>query len=688
MCFLVAISQNPLLNTELSSPIPSDTYAQTEALRQGTSFWIKNMSTMTPSLFDIHLKDLIQKHYPTDRKTVLDLVLADWALRDRFHRHLYLIVETLVAQLTTKNYNRRTSPYYAFVQLFNIPDEHQENSWMETKVDAQYQMKSGAYIDLSQFSNCSDLVLMNGCFLMLKKLTSDGFANRRVKEWMADSLQSASSDIIKRYAKWLCDGLDTELESKTSQCFSNSLKLLLKSCIAQSTHIVPTLLDSFSERSLTWLLKQNTSHAAILLHFFDDGPQVSKDIVVTRFFSKTKACVDLLLGYLREHMAGTDPKLPRSRAWFKNHFLCNILLLVGQDHAGKNVASRIFRQLFKTRDDFEWYFSTPLVSTQPIRFKSLALSNSHDIYAVKNTGLAAMFQELVRLNDATKKEQLLNVWFDLWTSPVQDDFKFTVPVSWILHCAGLYDQAPVLVKQMIKRFVEIGMDQRNQHEQDIMRLAPERKFLDRMMDLVLLSDTPEPDSLFELVLNVTCDYEGSFQDINTAIINIMIELSEELELEILASSSPPPPAKFKGKVTKRQAKKHHMTRMKLATLMKKHEEELEKYLNEKNEKINHAIKALTTLAQRVFNFLLRLLNNTSSLATIDSTNKFLFIRQEIQQQLINIPLYYEPLAKLAKLITQPEDLQEDIQTTIDLSVEYLKKQSDKTVLEASLKILK
>lgn len=638
------------------------------------------MSAMLPSEFDMYLNSLILQHYPTDRKTVLDLLLADWALRDRFHRHLNLIVQAFTKRFKKINYNRRMSPFYAFVQLFNIPDENKETLEEQTF----YQMKSGAYIDLSTFSNCSDFTLMNGCFLMLKELSNN--TSRHVAEWMTDSLQSASADIIKQFAKWLCDGVEAQ---STTSTLTKPLKTLLKTCVAQSSHIVPTLLDTFTENSLSWLLKPNNG-GQILLHYFDDGPQVSKDIVVTRFFmTKNKACVDLLLGYLREHMSGTDPKLPRSRAWFKNHFLCNILQLVGEDQGGKSVASCIFRQLFKTRDDFEWYFSTPLVPAQPIKFQSLALANSHDIYAVKNTGLAAMFQELVRLNDSSKKERLLNIWFDLWTTSSADgDFKFTVPVSWILYCAGLYDQAPVLVKQMIKKFVEIGMHP--SQEQDIMRLVPERKFLDRMMDLVLLSDTPEPDSLFELVLNVTCDYDGSFNEINTAIIDIMIELSEELELEILASSMPPPPPpKFNPKrVSKGYQKKNNMSRIKLGAMMKKHEEKLEKYLTEKNEKINNAIKALTTLAQRIFSFLLRLLNNTSSLATVDSTNKFLFIRQQIQQQLINIPLYYEPLAKLTKLITQPEDLHEDIQTAIELSVEYLKKQSDKSILEASQKILK
>jgi len=101
--------------------------------------------------------------------------------------------------------------------------------------------------------------------------------------------------------------------------------------------------------------------------------------------------------------------------------------------------------------------------------------------------------------------------------------------------------------------------------------------------------------------------------------------------------------------------------------MKKHEEELEKYFEElsnNTSKINSAIKALTTLVQRVFNFLLRLLNDSSTFSTVDSNNTCLTIKQDIQRELVDIPLFYEPLAKLDKLISEPEDLHEDIQTVI------------------------
>lgn len=712
-----AVSKNPLLNEQLLAQTPSDIYDQTKAIRQGTRFWVRKMSELSPQDFDKHLKNAIEEHYPTERKTVLDLVLADWTARDRFHRHVDLVIHTLLSQLSnTKKYNKRTAPYYAFTQQFNIPDENyqryqlqqqqrQTNVAMLNTSSSSYQVKSGAYIDLSRFSNCSDMVLMHGCCKLLQSMTLYLQGSVKVQEWVADCLRFACSEIIQQYTTWLVAGLAKKLQSQQSSlgCYSQFMQVLLKNCISSSSYVIPVLLKAFDETTLTWLLKQHLQVATIILHYFDDGQQVSKDMVVVELLkTKRKSYIDMLMNYLRENMSSTDPSLPRSRAWFRNHFLANILSLVGEDHQGQSVASCIFRQLLKARGDFEWYFGTPLVSAQQITFKTLQLASTHDIYAVKNTGLAAMLESIARMKDNIKKERLINDWFDLWTSSNNNEYKFTVPVGWILQCAGLYDQAPVVVKLMIKRLIHIGIHnqrrQPNTQEQDIMRLAPQRHFLDRVMDLILLSDAPEPDRLFEFVLSLSCEQYGTldtFHDINQAIINTMIELDSELKLENLALSStnqmPPPLPKSKIYKRKKNGKYHKKSRRQQAAMIRKHEEELEKYLKETNEnviKINNTMKALTTLTQRIFNFLVLLFNNTCSPSTVESTSNVLPLKERMQLELTSTLLLYYPLAKLVKLIREPEDLQDDIQTVIDLCLERLKNHpTDKGLHAQSQKIL-
>ncbi|KAI8971870.1 hypothetical protein BDF20DRAFT_886912 [Mycotypha africana] len=746
---------NPLLSVDLLANTPSDKYAQTEAIRQGVKLWIQQMSTLTPQTFDQFLKMAIQQHYPTERKTVLDLVLADWTLRDRFDRHLPLVLDTIAAQMegnalnkpqdfphntkkknrrnnkfknknddsassvpmTTSKYNRRNAPYYAFTQLFDIPDEqeyHQQAQKRQLEEGPEgelalfdtalsYQIRSGALIDLSQFTGSSDIQLMNGCCKLLQRMTISGAKHSQIKNWTIDCLESANSDIIRNYTEWLVFNLERSIADISDgkqvtqpSVLRDFMRALLKTCSAFASDIVPIILESFSEENLKWLLQQQQEPTTIkiILNYFDDGPQASKDAVVTKLLkTKSKAYTDCLLSFLKEHMPGTDPKQPRSRAWFRNHFLGNILNLAGQDvKNGNSVASRIFRQLFKTRNDFEWYFSTPLVPSSQFTFKSVSLSTSHEIYSIMHSGIAFLFQEMVQLLDNSKKQNLIDTWMELWTVKSGDDcYKFTVPVSWILQCTGFYDQAPVLVKQMLKQLVTIGFQQEENIDLEhdlILRSATDRKFLYRIMDLVLLSDTPDPDSLFELILS-TASQQANFEQMINTIIHTMIELSEELELEMLTNNIPLINAKLtrlKSGNYEVQKKKRKITQRRLRVIMRKHNEELEKYLQDINQ-YNNSMKALTTLAQRIFNFLLRLLNSASSPSIIDSTDSIFQLKHQFQQQLLMTPLFYEPLVKLAKLLREPRDLQEDIQTVIELSSEFMKKQADKELYEACQKLL-
>lgn len=112
-------------------------------------------------------------------------------------------------------------------------------------------------------------------------------------------------------------------------------------------------------------------------------------------------------------------------------------------------------------------------------------------------------------------------------------------------------------------------------------------------------------------------------------------------------------------------------------LLLKQQAELEESLQKSVQSGERSVKALTTLAQRALNFLLSLLNQTA----VDN------LKQDIQYKLIHMPLFYEPLAKLASLIRQPEDLQEDIQTMIETSLSFLKNHNDENMYTVAQNIL-
>ncbi|KAI8972080.1 hypothetical protein BDB01DRAFT_854781 [Pilobolus umbonatus] len=451
---------NPLLDSTTAT-IPSDSFQLTESIRHCVIEWKKHAQQIPPSRFIDYILHAIQHHYPSDQKTLLDFVLADWVIR-------FPDTMTPILRAFKMKYNKRSSPYYAFIQLLHPPEERIES----------YRIKSGAHIDLSSFQHSTDKVWLQGCLHLLQELTVLN------TDWLLDCTRSTHPTVLQPYFEWIIQHAD----------HLNTLSLLLKDphVIHLSATVVPVLLRHLSD--LEWLCLQKPT---ILVHYFSDGPQVSKHMLVHDLLTtKPKVFMDTLFHYLRHTMPDVDPKSTHSRIWFQSHFLGKILELANHP---QSLSSRLLRQFFKTTDDFEWYFATPL-DPNPVPSPS-----SHTVYSVQHTGLASLLQELKRLDD-TQQHKVVEMWFDVWIQSMQ----FRVPVKWILLCIGLYDQAPALVKQKIETCLTIG--------------TPDPAFRSKLMDLLLISDMPAPEDVFDLITHLP--------DLHWLIIQLLIEVSEEPSVKL------------------------------------------------------------------------------------------------------------------------------------------------------------
>jgi hypothetical protein len=655
------------------------------------------MGEYDPYEFDMYLKEGILGTYPREQKTVLDTVLADWAARDPFKKHTEVIIQTVLSLLDKAKYNKRTAPYYAFVQLFNIPDEQQrfqelQHQQKQEEKAIAYSVKSGARIDLAHYSNGSDKVLVEGCRKILKIVTQSGKADA----WVSDCLYVARPDIIQWYIEWLSTGLQKELKSKGKDTvpYSKYMSMTLQNAHigSLSSYAVPVLLLSADLDVLRWLCFRNPKASNILVRYFSAGPQVTIHMLVQNLLTtKPKDYIDILLLFLRENVCDSWNKTAgSSHSWFKNHFLGTLLSITGGDASEKGVSSLLFQHMFTSANDFEWLFAMPTEKQEDFyaSFPSLDIAKSHTIYNIKNNGLSAMLQEMVRLDDSGQRERLVNIWYKLWITSDQDHLSFAVPVNWIMQCIGLYDQAPALVKQMIEKLLVIGI----QSKQD---------FTIHVLNLLLISDMPEPDSLFDIFLKV-CNQQFDINNdamINTiqrSITDILIELAEEIQVEfefnlskealyektkIEAARIAAKNSKKKGKRIMKKGKSYVQTRRLWQQQQQQQQhQELEESLSNQLEDGSLTMKALITLVQRVINFLLAFLSSTSEPARI--------WHQKIQDGLIKTPLLYDALSKLAKsLSSQTEELQEDIQAVIDTCLEYLRKKKETSLVDIIQKIL-
>ncbi|KAI9474230.1 MAG: hypothetical protein EXX96DRAFT_581116 [Benjaminiella poitrasii] len=576
--------KNPLLNDSLLSTLPTDPLEQTEAVRQGTLFWVQQFGQLSPDQFDHHLCRLIQHTYPSHTRRVLDLVLADWTVRDRFERHGQLVIDALYG--TT--YDARTTPYDAFIQLFQGKQQQESDSHNSINHFAAYkQTRSGAllsnHLDTGEFIENNDSRV-----LFLQRL-----ARRRHDSWLHDCLEHARPSLIRAYTVWLAQHLN------------------LVSLTATTKADVPTLLTLLSDTSLEQLLHSSTSTKNTLLVDYFDQPSRS-GLVRALLQTKSTRYMDLLMTYLRTHFTSTTTS-QHNNAWFEQNFLAPIVEGVAM---GAEVATAIFSQIISI--GFDSYLGQ---STTTTTFDMLQVARQHEIVTVRQTGLARLFQTLVKIKNDTS---VVDVWRKTWHPTTT-----TQPPSlrMVLQCVGLVDQAPAMVKRMVADVCDMTT-------------------VERLMDVVLLSDTMEPDTVFDFVLEVVAD--TTTDEVRWAIVNTMIEVGQELALN-------KPKEEQRTMVPSTIEANLNVTRMgrsKLVAKMRLHEQQL---LARQDDDSPAPQKPLSILIQRLFHFLLRLFHN-EEVAT----------HEAMQLELVAMPLYFVALGQIWRVVKEP--LIEDVQALIELSL--------------------
>ncbi|KAI9493533.1 hypothetical protein BDB00DRAFT_822332 [Zychaea mexicana] len=566
--------KNPLYNSVSNEKLSSDIINKVQLLREGIKSWHDLFLQVPSSEFDLYLKDLVQRYYPSQQKTMLDTMLAFWTIRNPYNQHRTVIIDALLRRLEEKGpYNRRTSPFYAYTQLYRTPVDTSIGA-LYTKKELRASAKTGADIDITQFTNSySNAALKQGCFETLKQLTPH--AETITKGWVADCLQEAMPEVVESYIEYLATNLSQEnlRRNKQQTVGGKHLCEVLRNprITSLGAHVVPKLLQALNENSLLWLRLNSPDFVNLVQQYFSECAQLTKQLLVVSLLqTKPRMYMDELLGLLREKAPSTTPPSTLSpggrTTWFVNHFISALLTVAGDGSEG--VASQIFRQILKTRADFIWYLGAPSlplkdkednISTsgggknqqyQDGNFKGLEIAKTHEILAIKQIGLVSMFHEMVRLGDTTKTERLVEIWYTLWTA---ENSSFTVPVSWIMQCTGLYDEAPAVVKQMIERLMRIGIRQDIHKKAQLQQLQQggeeggtnedvpglslsqsSRLFVVSIIDLMVLADIPELDTVMDVFLRIYQEesQEGAVDDeLVWSVVEILIQLVEELRMQ-------------------------------------------------------------------------------------------------------------------------------------------------------------
>lgn len=664
---------NPLTIPKFKNVIPKDPSKTTTQFSKYLQHWTSLTESMTPVELEIHLKELIQDRYPNENKTMLDLIVANWIARgkDGTLEHSIIIDALLQANF---RYHNQLAPFYAINEEFRQTSSNKFGNTQPYKFNL-------ILTEDPPWLNPLDPDILHGCLRLLKQLAGSDVAD--TEAWVQDILKITSSQVIGKYVDWL----SKEYTSSRNPRLEKHLLATMRNpriqnwpALFYSYHAVPILLRNLDASSLASILEHPES--GIITGYFSGCQQTEvTSLVIELLQLKPKVYFDLLLNHLKSNMNSIDTQSPQSRTWFQKHFIQPILLVAEEND--NTAAAQLYYQLLTSNADFDWFLATYL-SEQPendpiFTLQGLELGKKHLILPVRSSGLASFMQEMIRMGDTGGRQRLVQYWNDAWTK-TNGDSNFAVPIPWILQCIGLFKQSPYNVKNMTEHLVDIGL------RGD----TADHSFLRKLIDLMMLSDVPDVDS----VLNMFSKrYDAVSNDeldawIAWYITSIVIEVTEELYWQV----KPIEDRKFAEEAVKQvSAKRTGTGRSKKRMVwisearwkgMKKEEQQMirsmRRWMQRKPTDNTQQKKSqsLIPLVQHILDFL-------SALVVPDGHPSLeISAKRRLRDRLVLYTLFYLPLSKLKRLLKQETSTLEKLQAFVVVCVSIVQNLDPSIAMQA------
>ncbi|KAI7879072.1 hypothetical protein K492DRAFT_208492 [Lichtheimia hyalospora FSU 10163] len=651
---------NPLLNPIVGESLPGDAVARMKLLQKAILMWMNEYKKLGEAQFNMYLQTLVKSQYPTDNKTILDALVAYWTIRDPYGNQQNVILDTFMDILRKTKYHQRLPPYYAYIEYFK--------GWSgraDIMSDTEaYNITAGAEIDVSRYIGYGNPALFRGCCRMLEQLSSSNEAHN----WIVSCMENAHPDIAIWYVRWIIEQYNNENDTKSqSSLYGKLLGSILKTSRVMdlAMDIVPVILKTISDKRWSWLLRQCSN---IIIKYFQGYPQLSTQVFVTDLLrTKSKDFIDKLVNKLQNVMPSTQLNSTDSRAWFANHFMGPVVTMVG-DSNDESVALQLFDRILSDTDSYEFFLGRSLISNDiipPSAYDVLHVTSQHNVFSVQHLGMVSLLHEMVQLRDKIKTQRLVTEWERQWLK--DNGTMFSVPDKRVLQLIGLYDKAPAQIKQMIEQFVNIGIQGNKQHDQQ--RSANEHKFSKRMIELMMLGDIPEVETLFDIFSRSHEQYSKFDDDRDDEIVFIMISIllsiGEELQF---AHKHPESYPRTTGAVHQQEPdtkaeqdfgkKKRKVTTVRKQQLSKWQSKMKGRQQQEQQAQYT-ARQLLITLSQRAISFLATVMEDEPGESAL---------KEIWRTKLTTQPLFYESMRSLSQALEHDVNIRSDLQALVDRCV--------------------
>lgn len=503
----IDLQLNPLISDVLMEMPAGSELERAQSLEKPLAQWCYHLQTFSFNEFDHHLKSIIEKQYPNDRKTNLDLLITEWIQKDEMVAYLEPIIGYITTRLRAEKYDKRSSPFWSFIHLYA------ETDYQRSDQKALYGEVSGAQVDSDIDYAWDDSRRQRTCDKVLQILT---FTNTddALTTWINDILQVASARVLARYLEWVSykvNAIISHQDQSSSSGLRNNLYYKQLNNVFKGDHIktksdtvIPTLMRALNPDIFLDLVETRAYLNAMVKSYFLKPPEMTFELLVNELLqSQTKEFALRLFNVL-----GVQNR--QNSQWFANHFLGPVL-----HHETNNVGkeSFILSHLLVTDHFFTNLFLRTFSTTTkgtitvdtPVKTSSIQLLRKHMVLKSQSCGLLRLLEEIVRLREPKRQACILHIWQSSWTH----NKALQVNDQWLLCCLLFYGQASAAVQQLLESFV-LGHLETLLFAADKYHVTPTESlltsqgdvpsFLSRVVDLTLLADMVDPEDVFVMII--------------------------------------------------------------------------------------------------------------------------------------------------------------------------------------------
>ncbi|KAI8067471.1 hypothetical protein BC940DRAFT_333495 [Gongronella butleri] len=490
----VARDKNPLMMATLAGEIPMDDEERGRVVQVGLQHWRRLVGSLAPRLFLRYMCDLIAVQYPTDQKSVLDLVLVHFMVMDTFKVHQEAMVDAL-ARLT---YHSLSAPFYAFTRVFQYArDVHLASDPLKvpSDMDAERREQYVAHLPV-----CLSRLLDKMVARVAPEATS----------WPYVCLQSAPAPIVEHHLTRIIDTVNND--TTDDRLFAHlTLTMSLPFARPLASQLIPLFLHRASFETLDRLLR--SKHAALDLFFVGLGADyVDQRVLLELLEERPPAFTDRLVTFLQRPHAS---KLRRDRqATINAHLIQAMVTLAAQQ---QEIALR-YMDAMLTKDMDTWLAPPKAEKEAPARRRPVLVDDKRTI-AVQHTGMAMLVRAIAALDDQDAQTWLTTRWAAQWLGGDDTQTPFSVPVSYVHQCLALFAYSTTPLKAMMLQFLDKGLACDTNHA-----------FLEKLIDVLMLSDAPQLARLTDTLLTRVAHLQGAMHATIDRILENLLACTEKLRL--------------------------------------------------------------------------------------------------------------------------------------------------------------